>query len=444
MKTKSKNINLRQLFRIKLETAEVVPDASVKSKLMHQVARKEFLRFNPARLNIYYVAGILVTGLTSAFLLLSTPKDPGSLIPDSSTNGLKKTDTTSFVEIPVKQIVRKGPEKSIISHNEPTKSNTVSHQHDAYKPEIRREDNQKKADTLFHANINYSKTGKGVFSEGIADNKKLQSGFNPESNLIELYESTGCAPLKLKFYNKSTSYDSCRWTFGDGGLSKEKNPEWIFDVEGEYKIILQVFGKEGKFSLSTAFVNVYPRPQAHFEITPDKAVIPNDEIHFLNYSTNAVQFRWDFGDGNTSEFFEPSHTYAKYSSYDVRLIVYSDRGCSDTLKVINAFSGSEYFIDFPNAFIPNTQGPSGGYYSSKSDEAAQVFHPSFTGVTEYHLKIFSKLGILIFESSDINLGWDGYLKGQLCESGVYIWKVRGKFRNGEPFIKMGDVTMLKN
>ena len=61
------------------------------------------------------------------------------------------------------------------------------------------------------------------------------------------------------------------------------------------------------------------------------------------------------------------------------------------LFVSNAFSGSEYFIDFPNAFIPNAQGPSGGYYSSKSDEAAQVFHPSFSGVSEYQLKIFSKL-----------------------------------------------------
>jgi phosphoketolase len=44
----------------------------------------------------------------------------------------------------------------------------------------------------------------------------------------------------------------------------------------------------------------------------------------------------------------------------------------------------------------------------------------------------------------VNFGWDGYLKGQLCEQGVYIWKVRGTYKNGEPFVKMGDVTLLKN
>ena len=132
------------------------------------------------------------------------------------------------------------------------------------------------------------------------------------------------------------------------------------------------------------------------------------------------------------------------ASTTLNLLVSSEYGCSDSLTVINAFSGSEYFIDFPNAFIPNTQGPSGGYYSSKSDEASQVFHPVSSGVSDYQLKIFSKLGMMIFESNDINIGWDGYFKGQLCDPGVYIWKVRGNFRNGEPFTKMGDVTLLKN
>ena len=35
------------------------------------------------------------------------------------------------------------------------------------------------------------------------------------------------------------------------------------------------------------------------------------------------------------------------------------------------------------------------------------------------------------------------MNGQLSNYGVYIWKVRGKYRNGETFTKMGDVTLLK-
>ena len=51
--------------------------------------------------------------------------------------------------------------------------------------------------------------------------------------------------------------------------------------------------------------------------------------------------------------FEPLHRYAKSGNYNVRLNVYSEYGCTDSLIVFNAFSGSEFFIDFPNAFIPN-------------------------------------------------------------------------------------------
>jgi PKD repeat protein len=261
--------------------------------------------------------------------------------------------------------------------------------------------------------------------------------------LFQVSDTEGCAPLNLTFYSESNSSDSCRWTFGDGGYSNEKNPKWIFDFEGEYKVVLNVFGKDGSKETSFKMITVYPRPKARFEINPENAVLPKDEIRFFNYSTDATNFEWNFGDGISSELFEPSHKYIKSGNFNVRLIATSDHGCSDSLTVMNAYSGSESFINFPNVFIPNVQGPSGGAYSAKSDEAALIFHPVSSGVSDYQLKIFSRLGILVFETNDINIGWDGYFKGQLSKAGVYIWKVRGTFRNGEPFIKTGDVTILR-
>jgi hypothetical protein len=443
LKTKKQNINLRELFRKKLEYAEVIPDAAVKSILMRRVARKEFMRFNPARLNIYYLGGILVTGITTAVMFFSESQNSDRLNPMSISGKLNKTDTSSYIEVQAVQPIKAETANSNVIHNESMKGDKVFRLPERSKTEASKAIGSYKNSTPIPTGISSSFSKNGLFDEVTPDMRKLRSGFKSEVVLIDPNSSAGCAPLKVVFHNKSTSYDSCRWTFGDGGYSDQKDPEWIFDVEGEYKVVLDVFSHGGHLS-STASITVHPRPQAHFEIAPGKAVLPDDEIHFLNYSINAVQFKWDFGDGFTSEFFEPRHTYSKFSNYNVRLVVYSDWGCSDSLTVLNAFSGSEYFIAFPNAFIPNTQGPSGGYYSSKSDEAAQVFHPSYSGVSDYQLKIFSKLGIQIFESNDINLGWDGYNIGQLCESGVYIWKVRGKFRNGEPFIKMGDVTLLKN
>lgn len=443
MKKRKENIGLKELFSRKLSKAEVIPDSTVKSDIMRRIARKEFLRFNVSRFNIYYLGGILISGITG-LLLFATPENIHHLNNSPISEEVFKTDTVNYLKIPVQQPDRKDQD---ISDNTLIKKNSkifTSHLSDKEGIKSAKTTDTNRGNVLLPTSINNSIVKKGLFTDTDAANQKLKSRYMPDELLIDPNASVGCAPLKVKFINKSTSFDSCRWTFGDGGYSNIKDPEWIFDVAGEYKVVLNVYYDDGKQSSSAATVIVHPRPQAHFEVSPAKAVVPNDEIRFLNYSTNGVQFRWKFGDGATSESFEPVHTYSKYARYNISLVAISDWGCYDSLTVMNAFSDSKYYIEFPNAFIPNSQGPSGGYYSSKSDEGAQVFHPSYTGISDYQLKIFSKLGIVIFETNDINLGWDGYNKGQLCDPGVYIWKVRGKFRNGEPFIKMGDVTLLKN
>jgi PKD repeat protein len=436
-------MNLRELFRNKLENAEVSPSSSVNSQLMRKLARKEFLRFNPARLNIHYIGGILVAGITAS--LLFSPANIRKTGSTSVNNPITISKNISSVNTPVTA----GPELKKPDSPETISSGSVinkviDHSKSIVVKEPVTVTASRENNSVAQTDISKSYTGDGLFTDPLSEKNKLQGGIKTESILFETSSENGCPPLKVRFYNKSHSFDSCQWTFGDGGYSNEKNPEWIFDVEGEYKVVLNIFGTGGLKASYSSLITVYPKPQARFEIVPEKAVLPDDEIRFYNYSANAIKSRWDFGDGIKSDLFEPRHRYEKYGKYNVQLVVASDYGCTDSLVVKNAFSGSAYFIDFPNAFIPNAQGPTGGYYSSKSDEAAQVFHPVFSGVTNYQLKIFSKLGILIFESSDINIGWDGYIKGQLADPGVYIWKVRGSFRNGEPFTKMADVTLLKN
>jgi PKD repeat protein len=441
LKANKKNISVREIFRHKLRNAEIIPDSSVSAKLMRKLARREFVRFNPARFNIYYLGGILVAGISAVIILTSRPEKSDHL---PSPTEIRRSDTTVFMNTPVKDNIELSEDKSdqdtsvTVKKSVFVRSEVESHKEPAQNRRLT-ENN-----VVVPAGINGSFSKRGILGETSVDMNKLQSGFKTDELLFEVSAKEGCSPLKLLFYIKSATYDSCRWTFGDGGYSYGRNPEWIYDIEGEYKVVLNLYGPDNKKTVSSTLIKVYPKPLVRFEISPEKAIIPEDEIRFYNYSTNAVSFKWTFGDGSSSTLYEPRHKYLNFGSYNVGLVVTSDHGCSDSLIVMNAFSGSEYFIEFPNAFIPNIQGPTGGYYSSKSDEAAQVFHPFSSGVSDYQLKVFSKIGIVIFESSDINIGWDGYYKGQLCNPGVYIWKVRGNFINGEPFTRMGDVTLLKN
>ena len=98
-------------------------------------------------------------------------------------------------------------------------------------------------------------------------------------------------------------------------------------------------------------------------------------------------------------------------------------------------------IEFPNAFTPNPAGPIGGSYSA-NDYSNDVFYPVGEGVDEYHLEIFNKWGVLLFESHDILIGWDGYYNGKLVDEGAYIWKVTGKLNNGKEFKKVGTMLLI--
>jgi PKD repeat protein len=438
------NMEIEELFRSKLENAEFIPGEGVRAELMRKVGWKEFLRFNPYRFNAYYMAGIAAAAISTAVIFgPSNEQKPGRddtvLLPEQeiisapgpvASEDLKAGgDNKTAAEVKIEKNSK--PENPIIILKD-----TVATAGNEAVINLQNDSIVRGVDTPAKSEIIMKKlTGDNISKYQLQ--KKTISSFT-----VSL--SAGCLPLKVKFMNKSAGWDSCRWIFGDGGYSTDPDPVWLFDVPGEYKVTLKVFGPDGSESSSTQLLNVYPRPKARFEIEPQAPIIPDDQIRFVNYSMDAARYRWEFGDGKISDALEPEHKYNRYGCYNVRLIVWSEHGCSDSLLLTDAFAASGCYINFPNAFIPNPHGPSGGNYSNKSDESAEIFHPVTSGVSEYQLRIFSKKGILIFETNDINTGWDGYHKGQLCETGVYVWKVRGSYKNGESFVKMGDIILLKN
>ena len=169
------------------------------------------------------------------------------------------------------------------------------------------------------------------------------------------------------------------------------------------------------------------------------ANIPNDPITFTNKSTHADTYSWDFGDGNSSTLINPIHNYVSANFYDVTLIAVNQYGCRDTaVEKITVKSD----IQFPNVFTPNLNGPNGGSYNI-NDYSNDVFFPYTSGVTEYDLKIFNRYGELIFQSSELKVGWDGYFNGKLCQQDAYVWKANMTFFDGRAFQKVGSVTLLR-
>jgi len=116
------------------------------------------------------------------------------------------------------------------------------------------------------------------------------------------------------------------------------------------------------------------------------------------------------------------------------LIVVSDQGCSDTTSKIITIK------DQLLVFVPNTFTPDGNEFNNE-------FRPIITSgidTESYELFIYNRWGQLVFESSDLAIGWDGNYQGKLVQEGIYTWVIYYKFEDSDAKeVLTGNITLLK-
>jgi PKD repeat protein/Zn-dependent metalloprotease len=93
-------------------------------------------------------------------------------------------------------------------------------------------------------------------------------------------------------------------------------------------------------------------PIAEFEIEPFSNCTYPLNVQFVNWSSFADSYLWDFGDGTTSTEVTPNHTFASGSNYTVTLIAEGlNVGCSvpDTVVLDSLFSNLYNNVELPEA-----------------------------------------------------------------------------------------------
>ncbi|MGB0166605.1 MAG: PKD domain-containing protein, partial [Luteibaculum sp.] len=285
-----------------------------------------------------------------------------------------------------------------------------------------------------------------AFSSQCSDSAFINVVIDPPAPVADFIGGgEGCRPLTLSFADLSQFANNYFWDFGDGGSTNTPNPTYTFYNPGVYTVSLVVTGPDGSSSRHEIpqAVEVYENASAFFTSSPSTVFADEDPVDFVNLSTGADFYTWDFGDGNKSTEESPSHFYSAPGTYDVQLIADNEFGCADTFVVNNSIRvvvGG--FIDVPNAFSPSPSGPTGGFYDPNSLNN-DVFFAFNKDVIQFKMEIFTRWGEKIFESRDVNIGWDGYSDGTLCQQDVYVYKIVATFEDGQTFEQIGDVTLLR-
>lgn len=104
---------------------------------------------------------------------------------------------------------------------------------------------------------------------------------------------------------------------------------YYFNQVGRYVIRLQATCNNVT-NYDSIEVVVRPKPEANMSL--NSLCLNNQPAQFNGSSSySPTQWDWDFGDGNTGNQQNPSHTYAQPGTYQVELLVTNTFGCLDTI-----------------------------------------------------------------------------------------------------------------
>jgi len=234
------------------------------------------------------------------------------------------------------------------------------------------------------------------------------------------------------------------WNFGDTGsaanTSNLPNPSHCFENTGFYDISLKVTSNQGCVSSLTIpkMIQVFAVPVAEFIPTPNPATMEDPRVTLKNASSkDVVYWNYHFGDGDSVSpaVKSPLHKYpgAFSGSYLATLLVRNANGCVSYVEHWIEIS-PEFSFYIPNAFTP-----------IRADGNNDTFFGKGVGIVNYHLWVFDRWGNMVFNTADINTGWDGRANNgkDVAQEDVFVWKVKLTDVFGVVHDYIGTVTIVK-
>lgn len=259
--------------------------------------------------------------------------------------------------------------------------------------------------------------------------------------VIHIPLQTGASCRTVSFtYNDTASEneeDDYEWDFGDGSTGNTNPVSHTYTQSGLYTVTVVLTTPEGCKSTANepANVTIYPTAKAIFTANPTSASILNPVISYTDASINTSTWVWDFGDGQSASYTthqNPVHRYADTGTYYIHLYTNNNFGCADTANdVVHIEPAFTFYV--PNAFTPN------------GDNENDYFNGKGIGIIQYHMTIFDRWGMMLFESTSLNEGWDGRANdgSQVAQEDTYVYKIdlTDIFKKKHSYI--GSVTLIK-
>ncbi len=283
-------------------------------------------------------------------------------------------------------------------------------------------------DSLVITTLNFQDTLKSYSTASICEGDSIKI-FGQWQKMEGIYSDTlssysGCDSIAEVELKLNSNYLFNRDTIICEGDSLLFGSIWLSEP-GMYEAnFVSVFGCD---SILTLFIGVdsVPRPN----LGNDTILIENQELT-LHLSFPNCTFLWQ--DGSTSM----DYVVRSSGIYYVKVTCPCGTG-TDTIRVEKTENQEtvECELYLPNAFVPD------------GDYLQNTFKPITNDCefSRYVLQIFNRWGQKVFETKNIDQGWDGSVNGKPVNTGVYIYRIN--YKTTETFTKnkelLGTVVLLK-
>lgn len=217
------------------------------------------------------------------------------------------------------------------------------------------------------------------------------------------------------------------WEWGDGSSlsAREGDMTHAYDHAGTMPVAITATFRACPAVQVHDTVKVYALPLV--DLGPDSVLCLGGSMLSLSNKAPVAPgstYLWNTGSSATAI---PVRHDGAYS-----LTVTNEHGCSTTESVLVR---KDCYIDIPNAFTPDGDGVNDYFFPRQL---------AASGLTAFHMKVISRWGQVVFETSRINgRGWDGTFNGKAQPEGVYLYFVEAAFSNGRTEQYQGNVTLLR-
>jgi gliding motility-associated-like protein len=194
-----------------------------------------------------------------------------------------------------------------------------------------------KKTTATDAGKYYAKVGETINDTLWSDTVNLIIYAKPKAK-FGVNDTLDCVPVDAIVFKDSSSITSgtlsYAWNFDDGTTSTAQNPTHSYGSTalGTRKSRLIVTSNNGCKDTAYKNIQVGKDPTSSFTVNNNSQCLGSNNLITTNSSTVAAgsgtpRYKWEFGNGDTSNLFEPKYKYKAAGTYTIKLTTISGQGC---------------------------------------------------------------------------------------------------------------------